>query len=332
MRLKGSPDKSLSNLASGLLLSVLLLLGSCRRSSREAQTIALITPLTTSELWKSVHAGVVHASVDNGFRWYWNAPTHENDPERQLELVDRQLSLGIAGLVLVPAHSSVLIEAVRQTQQSNVPLVIAGERLAIPLDNKTGSVSTDARKAGMLAGMLASQPPGEHGDVAVVGVNRASTDVLERLAGFEDMIHSASGRRVVLKLDGAVGPGGQSQADLLRMVANGAAGQLVFSVSPAATRAVYATLREAGLLGQVSLIGCGQDPELYPALRNGEIRGLIAENAYRIGLESATMLIAVRKQQAPLRHLVLDPLVLTREDIDLPDTKLSLHPYTGFDR
>ena len=279
-----------------------------------------------------MHAGVVRATDEHGFRWYWNAPTHESDPERQLELLDHQLDLGVAGVVLIPVHSSVLIRALSQSREKRIPLVIAGESLAVPLDDRTGSVTTDQRKTGALAAALTEQVLHGRGKVAIVGLNRSSTQVMDRTASYQDALHGSGSIRVTLKLDDMVGPGGASHTDLLRALQHNAGVRLIFAASLAATRAAYATLQESGLTRRVALIGCDQDPDLYGAVRSGEVVGLIAENMYQIGYQSAEMLIAVREGRGILRHVTLDPLLLDRHTIDDPATTRFLHPYTGFDR
>lgn len=314
-----------------LLMTLLVPLNSCTRGNA-SRTVALITPLTTFELWKSMHAGLVRATDEHGFRWYWNAPTHESDPERQLELLDHQLDLGVAGVVLIPVHSSVLIRALSQSRDKNIPLVIAGESLAVPLDDRTGSVTTDQRKAGALAAALTQQVLHGRGKVAIVGLNRSSTQVIERTASYQDALHNSGSIRITVKLDDMIGPGGASHTDLLRALQHDSGVRLIFAANLAATRAAYATLQESGLSGRIALIGCDQDPELYGAVRSGEIRGLVAENMYQIGYQSAEMLIAVREGRGILRHITLDPLLLNRHNMDDLATNRFLHPYTGFDR
>ena len=218
------------------MLAALVLLNSCSRGNA-SRTVALITPLTTFELWKSMHAGVVRATAEHGFRWYWNAPTHESDPERQLELLDHQLDLGVAGVVLIPVHSSVLIRALSKSRETQIPLVIAGESLAVPLDDRTGSVATDQQKAGALAAALTQRVLHGRGKVAMVGLNRASTQVMERTASYQYALHASGTIRITLKLDDMVGPGGASHTDLLRALQHDAGVRLIFAASPAATSA-----------------------------------------------------------------------------------------------
>ena len=64
----------------GLTLSALGI--SCRSSN--AHTIAVIPRTTANEMWESVHKGAEIAGHQTGFHIYWNAPTREDDIERQI--------------------------------------------------------------------------------------------------------------------------------------------------------------------------------------------------------------------------------------------------------
>ena len=306
-------------------------LQSCAGSQR-TNTIALITPLTTSELWKSVHAGMVAATARAHMNWYWNAPTHQDDAERQMDLVDRQIALGISGIVLVPAHGSALIPVVQQVQRSHVPMVIADDALAIPLGADIGMVTSDETAAGSLAAALVEQFSHTGSSVAIVGVNPASTRVVERVNAFEANLHHAGTTRIALELDDTVGPGGKSEGQLLKALRREPAMLTIFTPSLSATRAVYATLQQQGLLHRIRLIGCDQDEDLYPAIRRGEIAGLVAQNAFQIGYRATEMLINYKQHDTAMQHITVPPLLLQKNNLDNVATQHFLRPYTGFDR
>ena len=306
-------------------------LQSCTASQR-ANTIALITPLTTSELWKSVHAGVVAATTQGHMNWYWNAPTHQDDAERQMDLVDRQVALGISGIVLVPAHGSALIPVVQQARRSDVPMVIADDALAIPLGSDIGMVTSDEPAAGRLAAALVRQLSHRGSSVAIVGVNPASTRVVQRIDAFETELHHAGTVKITLKLDDTVGPGGKSESDLLKALGREPTMQTIFTPSLSATRAVYATLQQQGLLRRIQVVGCDQDEDLYPPIRRGEIAGLVAQNAFQIGYQATEMLIRRRLHHSAMQHIVIAPLLLQKANLDEATTRQFLRPYSGFDR
>src|ERR1700730_11383634 len=83
-----------------LLLGVALcaLSSGCRSSN--SRTIAVIPRTTGNELWESVHKGAEAAGRLTGFHIYWNAPTREDDIERQVGLVEKMINDRPAGLVL----------------------------------------------------------------------------------------------------------------------------------------------------------------------------------------------------------------------------------------
>ncbi len=307
------------------------MLQSCT-GSQHANTVALITPLTTSELWKSVHAGVVASVAEAHMNWYWNAPTHEDDAERQMDLVDRQIAAGVSGIVLVPVHGSALIPVVQQAHRSHVPVVIADDALAIPLEADVGTVTSDEKAAGALAAGLVQQLSHAGGSVAIVGVNPASTRVVERVNAFETELHHLGHIRIALKLDGTVGPGGKSESDLLKALHSRPAMLTIFTPSLSATRAAYATLQQQGLLHRIRLVGCDQGEDVYTPIRRGEIAGIVAQNAFQIGYEATQMLINYKLHKNVMQQLAVSPMLLQKDNVDDAATRHFLRPYSGYDR
>jgi ribose transport system substrate-binding protein len=91
-----------------LLVVALCALGSGCRSSN-SRTIAVIPRTTGNELWEAMHAGAAAAGRQTGFHIYWNAPTREDDIEKQVELVERVIGDRPGGLVLAPDHYLALV-------------------------------------------------------------------------------------------------------------------------------------------------------------------------------------------------------------------------------
>ena len=192
-------------------------------------------------------------------------------------------------------------------------------------------MTSDEAEAGRLAAALVRHVSHAHGGVAIVGVNAASTRVVERVSAFEAEIHRAGNMRISLKLDDTVGPGGKSEGELLKAIRREPSMLAVFTPSLSATRAVYATLQQQGLLGRIQVVGCDQDEDMYPLLRRGEIAGLVAQNAFQIGYRATEMLIGHRRGAA-MQHLAIAPLLVRQDNLDEAATKQFLRPYTGFDR
>ena len=156
--------------------------------------------------------------------------------------------------------------------------------------------------------------------------------MVERVDAFEAELHRAGAVRVMLKLDDTVGPGGKSENDLLKALQREPAMLTIFTPSLSATRAVYSTLQQHGLLHRIQIVGCDQDEDLYPLLRRGEVAGLVAQNAFQIGYQATEMLVQHKVHGTGMRHVNVTPLLLDSSNIDSVATRRFLRPYTGFDR
>jgi ribose transport system substrate-binding protein len=53
-------------------------------------------------LWEAAHAGAESAAQQEGLKVYWNAPTREDDVQRQIDIMQHAISSGARGLVLAP--------------------------------------------------------------------------------------------------------------------------------------------------------------------------------------------------------------------------------------
>ena len=331
-RRRRRPGRSVPAAATLLLATLCLPLAGCQWYQKPSG-IALLTPLATSDLWKGVHAGVYKACAQAHLPLYWNGPTHEGDVERQVALLERQLRLHVAGVVLAPDHASALIPAVAEAQREGIPVMLTGGDLAMRLGPGVGSVNSDDRRAGELAaGVVAALLRG-HGEVAIAGVDPASSANLERVRSFElTMAARYPGVRIVGKCYQLPEPMGDSNLDLPHILLQHPEVRAVFSPALAGTRSAYGALKEAGALGRVQLIVCDQDAEEFEPLRRREITAIVAQNVYAMGYQAARALIEYKTTGAPLPSSVVEPLLLTRENVLQPAIQHLLRPYSGYDR
>jgi hypothetical protein len=85
-----------------------------------------------TELWEAAHAGAEAAGGETGLHIYWNAPTREDDVERQIALMEKAIENQDAGLVLAPAQYLALVGPVREALSAHVPTVVIRSPLPIP--------------------------------------------------------------------------------------------------------------------------------------------------------------------------------------------------------
>lgn len=298
------------------LVALVALDPSCRMNRR--QVIAVIPETTAQELWESEHAGAARAARSYGWDVYWNGPSREDDYPRQAQIVKQEIARKVTGLILSPDHDVVLISAVRAALARKIPTVIVGSPLGISPGAGLTFILNDDAAAGRLAAERAARwvKPGD--SVAVLGVNPNITGTLERAEAFRQSLNRTSAgirfqeRRTT---SFSFAEAEQTAEDLIR-----GDGQLraIFSLNIDETRAVYGALVNTGALGRIRLIACDQDLDLLHHLRSGGIDSVIAEDTNAMGYQAIQTIHKQLQGEEPNRRLVVQPVLVTQENVDSP--------------
>ncbi len=305
-------------------------LSGCSSAQRPRQ-LALITPMATSELWKSMHAGAYRATQQHGVRLYWNGPTEDGDVERQIEILEHEAEQRVLGVVLAPTHASALISAVAEARRANIPVVLAGTRLASSAGMDLPAVLNDETKTGELAAKaLAAQVPA--GEVAIVGVDPSNSSNRERVHAFEQAIGRWPSMRVVEKFYTGPNASTGAEGDPVLLLTRHPGLRAIFSPSLAGTRVAYSMLHSRGGGERLRLVVCEQDAELFEPLRHGEIDAVIAIDVFQIGYRAANQLLQHLATGAPTHDEVVEPILITWDNVRDPAVQHRLRPYSGYDK
>jgi ribose transport system substrate-binding protein len=322
------------NVSALLCLSLVsFALAGCHRA-KQVETIALITPLTTSDMWKGLHAGVFHGCRDSGCVRYWNAPTHEHDFDRQIELMEQERKRNVSGIILAPSDSSALVAAVADSQSSGVPLVIVENSLTMNPAYGIPTIESDNGAAGVLAANAVASLLHEHGTVAIIGFDMARTPSITRLSSFvEELRQHHPGVTLYPKRfeDGSAHPMDETDPEEASSVLSRV--DAVFSLNARGTRQYLAT-QSTGSPRRAIVVACDQDADLLDAVRDGRIDTLIAQNTFEMGrlavMALNRMKSAARKESQP--NVQLAPLTITAKNVDSQAVVQFTKPYSGFDR
>jgi ribose transport system substrate-binding protein len=297
----------------GLILTLVWATG-CHRNSKPM--VAVIPRTTALILWEAEHAGAEAAARREGLTVYWNAPTREDDVERQISLIQHAVGAGARGLVLAPDQALALMVPVRNIVAQGIPTVIISSPLSIPPGGKLSYILNDEEATGRLAADRIEYILSGKGTVAVLGVDPDISGIVERTQAFESSLGSKYPAIRIVE-ERAAGFNIAEAEDIAEDVLERNPGLDAFlALNSATTRGAYLALQHRGLLKKVKLVACEQ--ELVPPLVTGEIDSIVVENTYEMGrLAVERVAMQMRGKTGP-PLIKLSPTLVTRDNLNSP--------------
>ena len=308
------------NAAAFAVLAVLLSVTGCR-SSRHP-TVAVIPRTTALVLWEAEHAGAEVSARKAGFNIYWNAPTSEDDVDRQIAIIKQAIDRGAAGLVLAPDQALALMVPVRDVVARGIPTVVISSPLAIPPGGKLSYILNDEDETGHLAAERIGTILHGQGSVAILGIDPDVTGIIHRAHAFEANLAARYPRiKIVEERTGGfnITEAQEITEDVLE--ANPQV-DAILALNSAATRGAFIALENRHQLGKIKLVACEQ--ELIPPLGTGEIDSIIVENTYEMGYRAIQLIAAQRRGEKVPAEIKLNPQLVTRENLNTPEVQRML--------
>ncbi len=155
----------------------------------------------------------------------------------------------------------------------------------------------------------------------VLGVDPDLTGIMQRLRSFE---RTLAAHHPAIRI-AATGPGAfnaaEAQQAMLGMLDSHPGLNCIVTLTTVSTRAAYYALKSSKRLGAVKLIGFEQDREMLNAVSAGEIDAIVAESMYTMGFEAVKQMERKWRGQPVPERTVLAPVLLTRKNVDLPETR-----------
>jgi ribose transport system substrate-binding protein len=315
-----------SRVVSAAIVLVLLLVA-CRNSHPK---IAVIPRTAGTTLWEAEHAGAATVAHGRGLRVYYNAPTREDDLTSQLGIIERALDQGCNGIIVSPVEALPLRTTIRRVVGNGVPTVIVGTDLGILPGKKLAYVLNDEEAGGELAARRVGRILDGKGTVAITGISSQLTSTATRARSLETSlakefphIHVA-----IRRLGLPTVPQEQQVAE--ELVSKGEHIDAIVALSQASTRGAYYALVEFNRTGEIKLVGFDQD--LLAPVRTGGIDSVILQNTYEMGVRAMGIIDAQLRAEPSPASVLLNPVLVTRENIDSAQVRQMLTLAWWFDQ
>jgi ribose transport system substrate-binding protein len=240
----------------------------------------------------------------------------DDDIQTQIALVEKAEARGDAGLIISPIETLPMQTPVRHALARGTPVVVVGTDLGIAPGGKLAYVLNDEEAGGRMAARRIGSILHGSGSIAILGIDPRLQSILIRQRSVEGMlarefphIHVA-----VRRLGFSNVPGEQQNAEELLSNRNIDA---ILALSLASTRGAYYALVEFGKEKAIKLVGFDQD--LLPPIRTGGIDSVVAQNTYEMGRSAMNIMSGQLHSRPVPDRLFVNPVLMTRDNIDSPE-------------
>jgi ribose transport system substrate-binding protein len=282
--------------------------------------IAFIPRTSGTNFTEDMRRGAFAALKNSGYRIYWNAPTREDDLDRQIALAESAVRRGAKAVILGPTNIWGVTTMVDSFVAHKIPVVFVQTNPAGPPGPYLTSVTPDQNQVGILAAKRVASVTGASGQVAIVGIDRGTPETLKRAQSFNQAISAYPDIAVVAQSSGAEQTleAEQSARELVTTFPHLRA---IFAVSADATQGAMLALQDLDASHKIALVGCDRDLFLQMNLHERKFDSLVSADGYRIGyLAAEAALAGVNDHPLPAPRYV-PPELLTQMSQEFSDSR-----------
>lgn len=307
-------------LSAGMVLLAAIAGVGCKRTPG---TVAVIPRTCGTAMWEPEHAGAAAVARSIGMNLYWNAPMRDNDVQTQISLIEKSLDRGVAGMIVAPIATLPMRTPMRRVLARGVPAVVVDTELGIPPGPKLGYVLNDEDAGGRIAAQRIGAILHGQGSIAIVGIDAQLNSNVARERSFENTLRREFPRvRVTVRRLG-LSSVPQEQHDVEELLSGDQPIDAIVALTLASTRGTYYALVEFGKANAIKLVGFDQD--LIPPIRTGGMDSVVVQNTYEMGRRAMDLVDRQIHGRADAETLYVEPVLMTRENVDSEEIRQLLN-------
>ena len=276
--------------------------------------VAFIPRTTGANYDEDMRRGAQAVAHNLGYRVYWNAPTREDDLDRQIQLAEAAVRRGAKALILGPTNSGGITTLIDGLVARKFPVVVVQTEAPVPTGPYLTSVTPNQDEFGLIAAERIEHVIGGTGQVAIVGLEPGTPETFMRARSFMRAVAKNPEIEVVAQLPGSVQIL-EAEQSTREIISSFPGIRAIFAVSADATLGAMLALQDRDPQRSIALVGCDRDWFLEQNLREGKLDSLVTADPNRIGelaLRAAVAGAEGRRLPPPQR---VDAFLLTRENL-----------------
>ncbi|NLX08261.1 MAG: sugar ABC transporter substrate-binding protein [Chloroflexi bacterium] len=266
-------------------------LGLRKAAAQSDQTYFMVTFVSGIDYWKDCFRGMQDAAEFLGVNVEYTG-TPENDITAEVRVFDEVASQNPAGILVTVINPDAFIEPINNAIGAGIPVVCFDADS--PMSQRYSFVGTGNYYAGVVAARYLGPLVGE-GKVGISSVT-AQLNHVQRRQGFIDTL-AAEFPSVTTSDDLIIDDQNNSTTAAEKMSALLIAEpdiKGIFATDALGAVGVGQAVREAGLSGQVPIIGFDYDEGTLDLIDSGELSATLAQGTWQMGFWGMMMIYAVR--------------------------------------
>lgn len=276
----------------------------------------VIAQNTDDSYWQTVKEGCFDAASDSNVAVEFNGPRFTNMDE-QVKYFKMAVASRVDGIVTHVLDEEVFTPLIDEATEAGIPVI------TIETDAKNSKrkafVGTNTYNLGGEAGKLVIE---SMGDEAVIGIiiksfNGTSENVPQnlRVAGFKDALKVAPNASI--KTIQSSGTGLFSAEEVTRQILyDYPEVNTIICTNVKDTICAAQIIVDLNKVGQITIIGYGDAPEILRYIEKGVIYGTVAANPYEMGYESIRSLVEYKKKLMTSSYVDTGAKVITARNLE----------------
>lgn len=288
--------------------------------------IAVIPKGASHQFWQSVRYGAEQAAQELGnVEIVWQSPAIESDTRKQIELVEQMILQQVDGIVLAPNHQISLVEVVKESNDSGIPVIIFDSGLAEGAEI-VSYVATDNRNGGKLAAERLAEVIGDEGEVILLRYKEGSESTYQREEGFLEEMTNHPNIKVVSSDQYGGDSVASAKAKVEQLLLANPNVKGVFAVCESNANGALEAIIDSGRADQIHFVAFDPSERLIQALSDGQCDGIVLQDPVAMGRESVKALVRHLEGQVVESNVPTGEAVATAENMAEPRMQSLLNP------
>jgi len=301
-----------------MMIALVCAVGCAPRDSDH--TISAIPENVAQEGFLTERTGMLDAANPLGLVIAWNGPDAAN-PQRQIALIVQATQERRYGIIVTPAGGAAIDTAVENALERDVPVVLTRDATSLHAQPHLSFVLEDYNAGARLVTTRLRNMVRRKGTVMILGVDNYSQNSVRRLDAVEAALRrDCPWLRVAPPIEAPYGSG------YVQIEAQHAMERYPDLVSFIALNAQAGLGAEAAIEGsrlqyRVAVISFDASFPMLLRLRLGYVDAIVAQDMRGMGERAVANIVADREGKPYTHSVILAPMLITKENIDLETTQ-----------